>query len=154
MLPVMERCSIRRANVSEQKELEDLQLRASLTNAGDRDALLAHPDAIEVPLGQITEGRVFVAEWNGAIVGFAAVEPRADGASELDALFVDPSRRRRGIGRLLIQYCAGVARMQESAALFVVGNPHAEDFYTACGFNVIGTTETRFGPGLLMRIMV
>src|ERR1700739_4314278 len=49
----MECISIRRAAVSEQKELEDLQLRASLTNAGDRDALLAYPDAIELPLAQI-----------------------------------------------------------------------------------------------------
>jgi len=31
---------IRQADTSEQKELEGLQLRASLTNAGDRDALL------------------------------------------------------------------------------------------------------------------
>ena len=67
---------IRRAVASEQKELESLQLRASLTNAGDRDALLANPDAIELPLAQITAGAVFVAEWNGSIVGFAAVEPR------------------------------------------------------------------------------
>ena len=73
---VMENFVIRRANTSEQRELEDLQLRASLTNAGDRDALLAHPVAIDVPLRQITAGSVFVAEWNGAIVGFATVESR------------------------------------------------------------------------------
>ena len=151
---VMENFVIRRASISEQRELEDLQLRASLTNAGDRDALLAHPDAIEVPLRQITAGSVFVAEWNGAIVGFAAVESRADGESELDALFVDPNVRRRGIGRLLIEHCAGVARKRESVALYVVGNPHAQDFYTACGFNMIGTSETRFGPALLMRMLV
>ena len=104
---------IRRAVTSEQKELEDLQLRASLTNAGDRDALLAHPDAIELPLTQIAAGGVFVAEWNGTIVGFAAVDPRADGQSELDALFVDPNMRRHGIGRLLVEHCAGVARALE-----------------------------------------
>src|SRR5437763_620432 len=84
----MEDFVIRQANVSEQKELEDLQLRASLTNAGDRDALLANPDAIELPTRQLAAGRVFVAEWNGTIVGFAAVESRADGETELDALFV------------------------------------------------------------------
>lgn len=150
----MENFLIRRANVSEQKELEALQLRASLTNAVDRDALLAHPDAIELPLEKITAGRVFVAEWNGAVVGFAAVEPKSDGDSELDAMFVDPHLRRRGIGRLLIEHCAGVARTRESVALCVVGNPHAEEFYIACGFKVIGTAETRFGPGLLMRMMV
>jgi len=145
---------IRRAATSEQKELEDLQLRASLTNAGDRDALLGHPDAIEVPLAQIAAGGVFVAEWKGTIVGFAAVEPRADGESELDALFVDPNMRRRGIARSLVEHCAKVARTRKSAALCVVGNPHAKDFYTACGFSEIGTAETRFGTGLLMRMMV
>ncbi len=150
----MENILIRRANVSEQKELEQLQMRASLTNAGDRDALLAHPDAIEVPLEQITAGRVFVAELQGTILGFAAVEPRPDGDSELDALFVDPDIRRRGLGRLLIKHCIEIARTRGSAALCVVGNPHAEDFYISCGFKLTGTTETRFGPGLLMRFMV
>src|SRR5258705_2442616 len=145
---------IRKAVTSEQKELEDLQLRASLTNAGDRDALLDHPDAIEVPLAQIAAGGVFVAEWNGTIVGFAAVEPRGDGESELDALFVDPNMRRRGIARSLVGHCAEVARARKSDALCVVGNPHAKDFYTACGFSVIGTAETRFGTGLLMRMIV
>ena len=150
----MENIVIRRANVSEQKELEQLQLLASLTNAGDRDAILAHPDAIEVPLEQITADRVFVAELQGTILGFAAVEPRPDGDSELDALFVDPKSRRRGVGRLLIKHCIEVARTRGSAALCVVGNPHAEDFYVSCGFKLTGNTETRFGPGLLMRVMV
>ena len=148
----MQDLSIRRAVASEQKQLEDLQLRASLTNEGDRDALLAHPDAIELPLAQIAAGGVFVAEWNGTIIGFAAVEPRADGESELDALFVDQTMRRRGIARSLIEHCAEVARTRKSAALCVVGNPHAEGFYTACGFKLVGTTETRFGTGLLMRM--
>jgi GNAT superfamily N-acetyltransferase len=145
---------IRPALISERQELEDLQLRASLNNAGDRDAILAHPDAIELPLKQIAGGRVFVSEQNGAIVGFAAVEPRADGESELDALFVEPGMQRHGIGRSLLAHCAKFARAQGSRALHVVGNPHAEDFYVACGFNLIGTTETRFGTGLLMRMII
>ena len=150
----MEQVLIRCAESCEQKELEALQLRASLTNAGDRDALLAHPDAIQLPLEQITAGKVFVAEWNGSIVGFAVVEPRVDGESELDGLFVDSNVRRRGIGRLLIEHCAKIIRTQKSVALNVVGNPHAKDFYTACGFEVIGNSQTRFGPALLMRMAV
>ena len=108
-------------------------------------------DAIALPAEQIANGRVFVSECEGVIVGFAAVEPRADGESELDALFVDPHMQRRGIGRALIERCAEFARRQGSLALHVVGNPHAKTFYDECGFEVIGTTETRFGPGLLMR---
>jgi len=98
----MENFFIRRAVVSEQRELENLQRRASLTNAGDRDALLAHPDAIELPPEQIAAGSVFVAERNGVIAGFAALLPRSDGGAELDALFVDLTMRRCGIGRRLV----------------------------------------------------
>jgi N-acetylglutamate synthase-like GNAT family acetyltransferase len=145
---------IRRAVISEQKELEALQLRASLTNAGDRDALLAHPDSIELPIGQIAAGAVFVSERNGAIVGFAALLPRPDGDVELDALFVDPDVRRCGVGRSLVDHCIQIGRAQGSAALCVIGNPHAYDFYSACGFNVVGTIQTRFGSGLLMKKMI
>ncbi|HEY7210140.1 MAG TPA: GNAT family N-acetyltransferase [Bryobacteraceae bacterium] len=150
----MEKFFIRPAAISEQKELEDLQRRASLTNAGDRGALLAHPDAIELPSEQIAAGGVFVWERNGIIAGFAALLPRPDGGAELDALFVEPTMRRCGIGRSLVEHCSEVARSQGSTFLHVVGNPHAEDFYLACGFKLTGTAETRFGPGLLMRKLV
>ena len=145
---------IRAAVPSEKEELEALQRRASLTNPGDRDALLANPDAIEVPAEQLAGGRVFLAELNGAMVGFAAVEPRTDGETELDALFVEPEIRRRGIGRLLVEHSAQVARNNGSAARRVSGNPHAQEFYIACGFNEIGTTQTRFGAGLLFKKML
>jgi N-acetylglutamate synthase-like GNAT family acetyltransferase len=150
----MEKFLIRLAVISEQKDLEDLQRRASLTNVGDSDALLANPDAIELPLEQITARAVFVLEQNGAIAGFAALLPRADGGTELDALFVEPTMRRCGIGRSLVEHCSDVARSQGSTFLNVVGNPHAEDFYVACGFKLTGTAQTRFGPGLLMRRLV
>jgi GNAT superfamily N-acetyltransferase len=142
---------IRLALPSEKLELERLQMRAALENEGDRDALLAHPDAIQLPVEQIAGGRVFVSEWEGVIVGFAAIEPREDGESELDGLFVEPCMQRRGIGQSLLEHCAEVARKRGATAIHVVGNPHARGFYAACGFEVIGTTETRFGQGFLMR---
>jgi N-acetylglutamate synthase-like GNAT family acetyltransferase len=142
---------LRPARVSEQKALEALQLRASLSNPGDRESLLAHPDAIDLPLAQIESGQVYVAEIDGAIVGFAAVIPRKGGGSELDALFVEPGIWGRGIGRQLVEQCCTVARINGSRALHVIGNPHAEGFYEACGFEQGGHTETRFGIGLLMR---
>jgi N-acetylglutamate synthase-like GNAT family acetyltransferase len=142
---------IRLAFPSEKLELERLQMRASLENEGDRDALLAHPDSIELPAEQIAGGRVFVSEWKGTIVGFAAIEPREDGDSELDGLFVEPRMQRRGIGQSLLEYCAEVTRKRGATAIHVVGNPHAAEFYAASGFEVIGTTETRFGQGFRMR---
>lgn len=43
----------------------------SLSNLGDREALLANSDAIELPSEQIAAGQVFVPEQSGAIVAFA-----------------------------------------------------------------------------------
>ena len=142
---------IRPAVVAEREQLEALQWRASLNNPGDRAALLAHPDAIELPTKQIEEGGVFVAETMGKIAGFAAILPRPDGDSELDALFVEPDFWRRGIGRLLVEHCASAARALGAKSLHVIGNPHAEDFYRNSGFKLLGTQQTRFGSGLLMK---
>lgn len=111
--------------------------------------MLAHPDAIELPVQQIEDGGVFVAEMAGAAVGFAAILPREDGDSELDGLFVEPLAWRQGIGRLLVDHCANAARSAGATSLHVVGNPHAENFYSACGFKRVGTQHTRFGVGLL-----
>jgi GNAT superfamily N-acetyltransferase len=142
---------IRLASVSEQKALEALQLRASLENPGDREALIANPDAVKIPIEQIANCQVFVAEDAGSIRGFAAILPREDGDFELDALFVEPGFWRRGYGRKLIEHCADVARARGSAAIHVIANPHAENFYQVCGFEMYGTTETQFGVGWLMR---
>jgi N-acetylglutamate synthase-like GNAT family acetyltransferase len=142
---------IRNAIASEKALLEGLQLRASLTNEGDREALLAHPDAIELPVEQIAAQDVFVLEIGGLVAGFAALLTRPDGDTELDGLFVDPDLRRRGAGRTLVEYSAQIARDRGSQALWVIGNPHAEGFYLSCGFSVIGQFETRFGPGIQMR---
>ena len=142
---------IRLAVPSEKRALEALQRRASLNNPGDREALLANPDAIEVPSEQIESGGVLVAEVSGAAVGFAAVVPREDGDVELDALFVAPELWGRGIGAALVDRCLSEARVKGALALHVVGNPHAEGFYRKCGFLCVGETQTRFGVGLLMR---
>jgi GNAT superfamily N-acetyltransferase len=142
---------IRPAQQGERSSLEALQWRASLANPGDRDSLLANPDAIALPDEQIADGHVLVAQLDGVIVGFAAVLPRPDGNAELDALFVEPSLWKRGVGRLLVDHCADLARGRASRLLHVVGNPHAEGFYAACGFRTTGAIETRFGAGLAMQ---
>jgi GNAT superfamily N-acetyltransferase len=142
---------VRVALSSEKNELEQLQLRASLNNPGDREAILANPDAIALSPEHITDGRVFVAEVDNSIKAFATILPREDGDVDLDALFVDPESLRQGLGRKLIDHCIQVARNMGSDIIHVIGNPHADDFYTACGFETTGTEKTQFGTGLLMR---
>jgi len=102
---------IRPAVMSERQAPELLQRRASLYNPGDREALLDNPDAIELPLDQIAAGQVFVAERDGAIVGFPPCGPREDPEMDLDGLFVEPHLWGHGIGRLLVEhsrrFCSG-----------------------------------------------
>jgi GNAT superfamily N-acetyltransferase len=143
--------SIRLARRGEQTALESLQRGASLSNPGDRDAVLANPDAIALPVEQITSDCVFIAEREGVVAGFAAVVWRPDGGAELDGLFVEPHLWKHGIGRHLVEHVADVARARAATFLHVVGNPHAEGFYVSCGFHVTGTVDTRFGAGLDMR---
>lgn len=143
--------AIRHGEPVEREALEGLQRRASLANAGDRDALNADPDAIHLPIEQLEARQVFVAQRGHAIAGFAAVLPREDGDVELDGLFVEPELWKSGVGKALVFHCVSYAREQGARALHVVGNPHAERFYTACGFAFAGMTETRFGPALLMK---
>ena len=145
------RISIRLAAVNEHAALDALQRHAALANEGDREILLENSDAIELPVAQILAQRVFVAERDGAILGFAALAQRFDGEIEIDGLFVEPGAWRQGIGRLLVDRSAQFASTHGSNWLHVVGNPHAAGFYAACGFEKIGALETRFGVGFFMK---
>jgi GNAT superfamily N-acetyltransferase len=142
---------VRFARCDEQKSLEDLQRRASLVWEEYREALLAHPDAIELPMEQIEAGRVFVAERQDLVLGFGVVLRRPDGDAELDGLFVAPAYWRQGIGRVLIFEAGRLARSEGAHALFVIANPKAREFYEACGFEMMGEAATRFGPAFTMR---
>jgi GNAT superfamily N-acetyltransferase len=117
----------------------------------DRAALLAHPDAIELPMQQITDGRTVVAESTGQLLGFAVVLNRDDGDAELDGLFVDPPQWRKGIGRALLTQAERIATADGATRLWVTANTRALEFYGACGFVIVGEVATRFRPAPRMR---
>ena len=145
------RPTYRLALPAERSALEELQRRASLIWEEDREALLAHPDAIELPLEQITDGRTVVAENAGTLLGFAVVLRRDDGDAELDGLFVEPTQWRQGIGRALVEQAERIAARDGAANLWVIANTRALDFYGACGFVTVGEAATRFRPAPRMR---
>ena len=143
---------IRAAKPADRETLIALMRRASLANPGDREALLAHPQAIDVPVEQLAPAMTCIAELDGVAAGFATVLPRPDGDAELDGLFVEPHLWRSGVGRALVARANDLARENGAKFLNVVANPHAFDFYHAVGFVDFGTAKTQFGSGSLMRI--
>jgi GNAT superfamily N-acetyltransferase len=142
---------IRPAVTAERLALEALQWRASLMLDEYRQALLAHPDAIQLPLEHIVKGRTLVAEINNRLAGFAVVLPRDDGDHELDGLFVEPALWRNGVGKRLVQAATEFAASRGAMNLYVVSSPFALDFYAACSFHLVGETQTRFGVARTMR---
>jgi GNAT superfamily N-acetyltransferase len=142
--------TIRTAVFSDLEFLRGLFRRASLSNEGDRQPLLAHPDSLVLSDEGIRQGRTRVAvEPGGEIVGFASWIICGD-AMELEDLFVEPQWMRRGIGRALVLDAMDIAREQRFDRLAVTANPHAQAFYESAGFTADHAVETEFYPGQRM----
>jgi len=143
---------IRDALPEEVTVLEALQFRASTVYESDRDQVMAHPEVVAIPGDAAGEGRLRVAVGAGSILGFSLVLAVADGGCELDGLFVEPGRWRRGTGAALVDDAGRRASERGADRLDVVANPNALGFYEKAGFRVTGEVHTRFGPGLRMTL--
>jgi ribosomal protein S18 acetylase RimI-like enzyme len=85
----------------------------------------------------------FVALEDSIVAGFVSIEPAFDESLEITYLAVAADRRRRGLGRSLVQAAAGIAKQREvaSVCLLTLG-PSSNDvhyaetvgFYRAIGF--------------------
>ena len=127
--------------------------RAALTNAGDRELLAAHPEFLEWSGETIGGGRVRVAVEDGTVAGFATTVP-VDGGLELEDLFVEPDRMRRGVGRRLVEDVSDTARAEGVQRVWVTANPGAMAFYAAVGFRPDGSAPTFAGPAARLRLDV
>lgn len=109
---------------------------ASVTDASIA-ALLRNPD---------DEIRV-VAEWQGEIVGFAAL---VAAKHELRACYVCPRAARRGIGTALVRELERIARDRGLDRLEFVSSLTAEPFYRRLGYAAQGSVEHTLSSGIEM----
>jgi N-acetylglutamate synthase-like GNAT family acetyltransferase len=75
----------------------------------------------------------FVAEADGAIVGFVALEVYSKKLAEIRSLCVAESYQRHGVGKRLVQACVESAR--DRNILEVMAITSAEEFFRSCGFD-------------------
>jgi ribosomal protein S18 acetylase RimI-like enzyme len=101
------------------------------------------------PAGDPGEG-AFVAEADGAIVGFGCVEPPAwNGRAAVTHLYVAPSYRRQGVGQALLDSLDDHARAAGARCLFVETqnvNYPAVRFYLARSFALVGLDQSYDDP--------
>jgi putative acetyltransferase len=71
----------------------------------------------------------------GTPIGFMGMT-----GSEIDSLFVDPDHLRHGGGRALVNHARTLST--ELTVSVNEQNPAARKFYEACGFAVVGRSET------------
>lgn len=143
--------TMRAAKAADQPELLAIVWKTVMASERDRETLLAHPEAVQVPVDQLTPETACVADAAGTLAGFAVVLPRPDGDAELDGLFVDPAMQRLGIGRRLVEQTKELARAMGASKLHVVANDDALAFYRSVGFIQTGVGETQFGKAPLMQ---
>lgn len=75
----------------------------------------------------------FVAELQGRIAGFAALEVYSAKLAEIRSLAVAPIHQGRGIGRRLVDAC--IFRAKDLNILEVMAITATEEFFERCGFN-------------------
>ena len=78
-------------------------------------------------------GNGFVAEADGKVVGFAALEVYSKKLAEIRSLAVAEPYRRFGLGRQLVAACIELAR--ERRILEIMAITSSEEFFRSCGFD-------------------
>ena len=99
------------------------------------EPFVAHGKLLPRTLDEIEELLVngFVAELDGRIVGFVALEIYSKKLAEIRSLCVADGSQRHGIGKQLVAAC--VRRARERSILEVMAITSAEEFFQACGFD-------------------
>jgi|SRR5690348_5608382 len=132
--------SIRIAELGDCDALTALMLRSSAYEGRYRRMIENYP----VTPAMVESGEVWVAEWNGAPVGFY----RLDVANaDLDLMFVDDAAQGHGVGRRFFEHLRGFAMTKGLTQIQIVAHPPAADFYRRMGAVDIGISSAKEAVG-------
>lgn len=83
-------------------------------------------------LGELLDS-FFIAEYDGKIIGCAALEIYNRKLSEIRSLAVDPAMQGAGVGKKLVQACLDLAHERQIFEVMAISS--SEAFFKACGFD-------------------
>ena len=127
---------IRAGRAGEESALTELAIRSKGFWGHDAEFLARSRTALTVHPGDLDRLIVRVAERDGRVVGFSAVDVAAE---ELELLFVEPEAIGSGVGKALLADASARAAEAGLTALLIESDPDAEPFYLAAGAVRIGT---------------
>ena len=103
------------------------------------------------------EHRFFIAEADGASIGFASfqLDCPQPGFTKIHKLYVLPEAQHRGVGKHLLSHIREtVMETQQALTLNVNKNNRARSFYARLGFQVVGEEVIDIGNGYLMEDVI
>lgn len=129
--------------------LSDLAVRSKAYWGYDDEFLVGSRINLAIRPEEVVPWRVTVAEVDGSVVGFYALEGGPP-AGELSRMFVDPAHVRGGIGRRLWTHAVATARDAGLLSFDIDSDPFAEAFYLAMGAIRTGETPSPVRPGRVL----
>ncbi|GGL00795.1 GNAT family N-acetyltransferase [Mangrovihabitans endophyticus] len=143
------RVALRPANAAEADTLSQLALRSKSHWGYDKHFLDACRADLTLSPDEIVARRAVVAEIAGQVVGFYTLDGEPP-EGEIGNLWVEPTRMRHGIGRLLWHRAVTAGREIGFRSLLIDADPHAEGFYLAMGAVRVGDSPSSAMPGRLL----
>ncbi|MEM7408401.1 MAG: GNAT family N-acetyltransferase, partial [Pseudomonadota bacterium] len=139
--------TLRAGGPADADALTSLAFRSKAFWRYDNAFMEACRDELCVAPALLRDGLVQLLELDGQIVGFAGIEPLADGVWDLSHLFVAPDRVGHGHGARLFQAVLLQLRANGARRLAVQADPQAGPFYARMGGRPTGTAPSRSIPG-------
>ena len=158
--------NIRQANMSDAPTLADLHIRAwqwAYQGLMPDKFLVDLSASLEsrtewwygILSAAASEGRTWIVELNGQVVGFASTGPSSEtdtapATAQVYAIYLDQQMVGRGIGRVLLAHALSdlAERGFSTACLWVLGsNERARRFYEAAGWHSDGKNRIEEQPG-------
>jgi GNAT superfamily N-acetyltransferase len=136
---------VRPAAIEEAAALSALANRSKASWGYSAAQMAAAPLRIEP--AAIAEGWVWVAQdRRRRILGVASLA-RTDRPEviDLDTLFVEPTAQRAGVGQVLLEHAARMARTFGAVVLRIESDPNATGFYERQGARLVGEARSSWG---------
>ena len=142
---------IRPARPDEAALLSDLAQRSKAAWGYESGMTDAFRDELTVDPATIPDWHIHVAADGADLAGFYALSVQGDGVTgEIELMFVEPCRMRRGIGRALWAHLIDTARSLGLTKILIDADPYAEPFYRAMGARRTGEAPSVSIPGRML----